>query len=163
VVPLLIEAFRVVGEKSAIKVEPVERRASELESELRGGRRFDLAYRTISCTDAIADLGQVLCPAFDAPSPEDPLGSAASPRILQLLLELERASDFPTAKGIATQIDRESRTEFPIIPLWQVEQHYAWRSRLDGIPRETDRLYQGIEGWEIRPWFAVDPWMVRKP
>lgn len=163
VAPVIAEAFRVVGEKSGFKVELIERRESELESELRGGRRFDLAYRVVNCDDAVVDLGPALCPGLDAPSTMDPLGSSSSPRILQLLLELERASEFPTAKGIATQIDRESRTELPILPLWQVERHYAWRTRLKGILPSSDRLYKNAETWEIAPWFARDPWTVKKP
>jgi peptide/nickel transport system substrate-binding protein len=88
----------------------------------------------------------------------DPLTAVASPRILQLLLQLERAPEWPTAKGLALQIDRECRDELPILPLWQVEVHYAWRTRLSGPGPETERLYQGIETWTIEPWFARDPW-----
>ena len=35
--------------------------------------------------------GLLLCPGYDAPPEADALASAASPRILQLLLQLERA------------------------------------------------------------------------
>ncbi|ODU00653.1 MAG: hypothetical protein ABS79_02985 [Planctomycetes bacterium SCN 63-9] len=162
VVPLIVESFRVVGERSGFKIEPVPRRESELENELRSGRPFDLAYRVTSSSDAIADLEKLLSPALNVPSDKDPLGSVSSPRILQLLLELERASEFPTAKALAIQIDRESRSELPILPLWQLEEFYAWRTRLNGPKPNTDRLYQGVEGWEIRPWFARDPWMADK-
>ena len=100
----------------------------------------------------------MLCPGYDAPPEADALASAASPRILQLLLQLERASEWPTARGLALQIDRESRDELPVIPLWQLVDHYAWRDRLKGPPTDAAMLYQGIETWEIEPWFAKDPW-----
>ena len=112
----------------------------------------------LRCDDPIRDAGTLLCPAYDAPPESDPLASAASPRILQLLLQLEHAGDWPTARGLATQIDRESRDELAVIPLWQLADHYAWRSRLQGPGKTADQLYQGIEGWEIRPWIARDPW-----
>ena len=94
----------------------------------------------------------------DAPPESDPLASAASPRILQLLLQLERAGEWPTARGLVAQIDRESRDELAVIPLWQLADHYAWRSRLRGPARKADQLYHHLEEWEIGPWIARDPW-----
>jgi len=81
-----------------------------------------------------------------------------SARILQLLLQLERAPEWPTAKGLAVAIDRECRDELPVLPLWQLEDHYAWRTRLKGPAEVADDLYPGIDSWEIAPWFARDPW-----
>lgn len=153
-VPRIVEALRAAG----LEIEPLERPESQLESELRGGRRFDLAYRASRCEEPVVDVGPLICPGYDAPSQTDALASVASPRILQLLLELEQAPEFPTARGIAIQIDRESRDELPVIPLWQIVDHYAWRSRLAGPPEQTTSLYDGIERWEIEPWFARDPW-----
>jgi peptide/nickel transport system substrate-binding protein len=150
----LAEAFRAAG----VEIEPIEVSESKLEGELRAGRRFDLAYRVLRCDDPIQDAGTLLCPAYDAPPEVDPLASSASPRILQLLLQLEHAGEWPTARGLATQIDRESRDELAVIPLWQLADHYAWRSRLQGHGKTAVQLYQGIETWEIRPWIARDPW-----
>jgi peptide/nickel transport system substrate-binding protein len=59
---------------------------------------------------------------------------------------------------VVIQIDRESRDELPVIPLWQLAEHYAWRTHLKGPGESAAHLYQGIETWEIRPWFARDPW-----
>jgi peptide/nickel transport system substrate-binding protein len=74
------------------------------------------------------------------------------------LLELEHAPEWGSARELVTRIDREVRDELPIIPLWQLRDHYAWRDRLSGPPEEADSLYQNIENWEIEPWFARDPW-----
>ncbi len=46
------------------------------------------------------------------------------------------------------------RDELPILPLWQIEDHYAWRA-VEG-PRGREHLYQGIAAWEIEPWFVKD-------
>ncbi len=150
----LAEAFRIAG----VEIQPVELPESRLETELRAGRRFDLAYRILRCDDPILEAGPILCPAYDAPPETDPLASAASPEILQLLLRLERAGDWPTARGLAIQIDREARGELAVIPLWQLADHYAWRSRLQGPGPTADRLYRGLEEWQISPWIARDPW-----
>ena len=154
VVPKIAEMFKIAG----VGIKEIERPESELEMELRAGRRFDLAYRAGRCEDPATEAGLLFAPAYDAPDSTDPLGSLASPRILQLLLQLERAPEFPTARGILIQIDREGRDEFPALPLWQIEDHYAWHTRLKGPVEAADRLYQGVETWEVEPWFANDPW-----
>ena len=64
----------------------------------------------------------------------------------------------PPRAALALQIDRESRDELPVIPLWQLGDHYAWRDRLTGPGKGAGELYQGIETWEIAPWIAKDPW-----
>jgi peptide/nickel transport system substrate-binding protein len=155
VVPKLVEAFAAAG----VEVVAVERPESELESKLRAGAKFDLAYRAGPCAEPILGAGGAICAGIDAPASADPLSSVASPRILQLLLQLERAPEWPTAKGLALQIDRECRDELPILPLWQLEDHCAWRTRLEGPAPVADHLYQGIETWRIEPWFARDAWL----
>lgn len=153
-VPRIVEALRAAG----LEIEAVERPESTLEAELRAGRRFDLAYRALDCPEPVVDVGPLICPGYDAPASRDALASVASPRILQLLLELEQAPEFPTARSLVIQIDREARDELPVIPLWQLRDHYAWRSRLKGPPGQGGHLYEGIEHWEVEPWFARDPW-----
>jgi peptide/nickel transport system substrate-binding protein len=154
VAPKLVDALKGAG----VVIKAVERPESELESELRSGRRFDLAYRVSRVEEPIVNAGPLLTPAYDASPSTDPLGSLASPRILQLLLLLERAPEFPTAKGLAVQIDRECRDELPVLPLWQLEDHYAWHVRLKGPAEQAERLYDGLTTWEVEPWFAKDPW-----
>ena len=85
------------------------------------------------------------------------LASVVSPTVLQALLSLERASELPTARARAIEIDRVSRDELPVIPLWQLQDHYVWRARLQGPAESSDQLYQGIDSWEIEPWYAQDP------
>ena len=151
VVPIVVEAFRAAG----VQIDPVERPPSDLEAELRAGRRFDLAYRVGRVDDPLRDVGPVICPGYAAPAASDGLRAMPSHRIGQLLLDrLEKAQDYPTARELIIEIDRECRDELPIIPLWQIEGHYAWRDRLTGPSDEADDLYEGIESWSIAPWFA---------
>ncbi len=154
IVPRLADAFRAAG----VEIVTVELPFSKLEGELRSGRRFDLAFRVLTSDEPVLDAGLILCPGYDAPPEADALASAASPRILQLLLQLERAAEWPTARALALQIDRESRDELPVIPLWQLGDHYAWRDRLTGPGKTSGELYKGIETWEIAPWVGKDSW-----
>jgi peptide/nickel transport system substrate-binding protein len=153
-VPKIAEAFIAAG----VDLKTIERPQSELEEALRAGRKFDLVYRAGPCANPVSDVGPFLCPPYDAPPAVNGLAAVTSPRILQLMLELEHAPELPSAKLALLSIDRECRDELPILPLWQLEDHYAWRTRLRGPASEAERLYEGIDGWEIDPWFAKDPW-----
>jgi peptide/nickel transport system substrate-binding protein len=153
-VPKIVEEFKAAG----LEVKAVERSESELEEGLRAGRRFDMVYRASPCTEPAFDVGPLLCPGYDAPPATNSLATLASPRILQLLLELEHAPEWPSARATLLQIDRECRDELPVLPLWQLEDHYAWRTRLKGPGETAEHLYQGIDGWEIAPWYYKDPW-----
>lgn len=152
--PEIADMLKKVG----IDIELIERSPTELEQGLRAGRRFDLAYRINRCSEPVYQVGSILCPGYDAPPDSAGLASLASPRITQLLLELEHAPEWVSARQLVTRIDREVRDELPIIPLWQLQDHYAWRDRLKGPQEVMDNLYQNIETWEIAPWFARDPW-----
>ncbi len=152
--PKLAETWTLVGVEIVLKEVP----EGELESRLRAGGRFDLAYRASRPGDPAMDVGPTICPGYDAPPSADPLASVASPRILQLLMELDRAPETTQAQALVLQVDRETRDELPILPLWQMVDHYAWRTRIKGVPAENAGLYQGIETWEIEPWFPSDPW-----
>lgn len=152
--PKIAEALRAAGLEIAL----VERSETELEEALRSGRKFDLAYRVSRCVEPVWEVGPMLCPGYDAPSEADALAALASPRIMQLLLQLEHAEDWNSARELVTQIDRECRDELPILPLWQLRDHFAYRARLKGPGEVADHLYQGIDRWEIEPWFAKDPW-----
>ena len=151
--PKIAEAFTLIG----VEIQLVERPETELESGLRSGRRFDLAYRKSRPSLPLRDAGPMLVPGYDASPSADALASAASSRILQLLVLLDRAPETTTARGLAMQVDRESRDELPILPLWQLEDHFAWRAHLRGPRESSERLYQGVVDWEVEPWFTVDP------
>jgi peptide/nickel transport system substrate-binding protein len=153
-VPRIAEALTAAG----LTLKLVERPPDELERELRSGAPFELAYRAVRCEEPIADLGPALCPGYDAPPDRDALAAVASPRVLELLLKLEQATEFPTARGLAIQVDRATRDELPVVPLWRLIHHHAWRDRLAGPADEATTLYQGIESWRIEPWIARDPW-----
>jgi len=157
-VQAIVEKLAASWREAGVAIVTSELPPSRLESGLRAGRRFDLAYRVLRCDEPVLDAGVLICPGYDAPPEAEALASTSSPRILQLLLQLERATDSPTARGLVLQIDRESRDELPVIPLWQLVDHYAWRDRLSGPGKVADELYQGIETWEITPWVAKDPW-----
>ncbi len=154
VCPKLAEAWTLVGLEIVLREVP----EGQLEAKLRSGGRFDLAYCASRPGEPAIDAGPTICPAYDAAPGSDPLASLASPRILQLLMELDRAPETTQSHTLVLQIDRETRDELPILPLWQVEDYYGYRTRVKGMNDTRSHLYQGIESWEVEPWFPNDPW-----
>jgi peptide/nickel transport system substrate-binding protein len=154
IVPDLVEAWKQIG----VQVEPRPSEAGELEARLKRGEPFQMAYRVVTVAEPLRDLGPALCPGYDAEPSADALASIPSPRIVQLLLRLEQAPEIPTARGLAIELDRASRDELPILPLWQLPEHYAWHTRLTGPTETTRSLYEGIETWTIQPLDQRDPW-----
>jgi len=153
IAPRLAEAWNLIGVEIAAR----EVSEGELERKLRAGGRFDLAYRASRPGEPAFDAGPTICPGYDAPPTADPLAAVASPRILQLLLQLDRAPETTAAQSLVLLIDRESRDELPILPLWQLVEYYGYRARVKGVVDEAPHLYQGIEAWEVEPWFPNDP------
>ena len=153
-IPRIVEALT----KAGIRIQTIELSESDLEAYLRAGKPFDLAYRATRIGEPVYDAGPLICPGFDAAPASLGIAALASPRILQLLLQLEQALEWGTARELVKQIDRECRDELPMIPLWQLRDHYAWRTRLSGPAEVTENLYDGIERWEIQPWYPRDPW-----
>ncbi|GIW88650.1 MAG: peptide ABC transporter substrate-binding protein [Isosphaeraceae bacterium] len=151
-VPRIAEMLRALG----LVIQVSQRSESELEEQLRGGRRFQLAYRVLTCDEPLREAGGLICPGYDAAPESDGLGALASDLIRQRLLQLEQATDWNAARDLVRQIDRECRDELPILPLWQLERHFARRPHLVGLPEVADHLYQAIETWEITPWFVRD-------
>jgi peptide/nickel transport system substrate-binding protein len=153
VCPKLVEAFGLIG----VEVQLIERGESELEDALHHGRKFDMAYRRSRPAYPLHDAGPLLVPGYDAPPSADALASAASPRILQLLIQLDRAPETTSARTMAQEIDRECRDELPVLPLWQLEDHYAWRTFLKGPGEAAEFLYETIAAWEVELWLEKDP------
>lgn len=152
-IPPIVAVYQQIG----LKINAVPRPPADLEDELRSGRPFELAFRSAPVLEPVLEAGPLLCPGYDAPVSSNGLGALVSPRILQLLLELELAQDWPTAREIVLELDRESRDELPIIPIWQSPERYAWRTEVNGPAETANDLYDGLPSWTVAPFFARDP------
>ena len=152
--PRLAECLRLAG----VELKLVEVAETELEAGLRAGRRFDMAYRIGNCAEPVREAGPLICPGYDAPPAADGLAAIASDRTREVLLALERAPQWAAARELVLLLDRETRDELPVLPLWQIEEHFAWRDNLRGPSAATEHLYHSVGSWEIEPWYARDPW-----
>ncbi len=125
----LADSFRAAG----IEIETAEVLPSRLEAELRSGRRVRsglsrAALRRAGVRRRNAPVSGLRrsCRCQRAGLGRQPQDLAASLAARACRRSGRRRGDW------SLQIDRESRDELPVIPLWQLVDHYAWRDRLKG-------------------------------
>jgi ABC-type transport system substrate-binding protein len=78
------------------------------------------------------------------------LGGGSS--YMELALEkLRLAEDWPTAAKRLQEIHRLCFEETTVLPLWQVSEHFAHRTEINGIRSEPPilDLYQNVERWTV--------------
>ncbi len=100
----------------------------------------DLVYITLVCTDPAADVWRLLGPGGAAGS--------CSPAMLAELRLLEK-SDPQAAAGQLQSIHRLAAAELPLIPLWQLAEHYAVHSSLAGVGQRSASLYENVSRWHV--------------
>jgi hypothetical protein len=68
--------------------------------------------------------------------------------MLQALRAVERAED-DAAKAAALQgVHRLAAAELPVIPLWQLAEHFAHQTSVSGIGEQPATLYQNKPAWQ---------------
>lgn len=70
--------------------------------------------------------------------------------IEQALEELSHASRWSDARELLSGIHELVHNELPVIPLWQITNHYAFRRNLQGLSDSAVTLYQDIESWRLK-------------
>ena len=154
---IVAKARRLVS-AAGIEIVTAEVSPSRLETELRAGRRFDLAYRVLRCDEPVFDAGMLLCPGYDAPPEADALASAASPRILAAPLAARAGPGMAHCPGTGhpdrSRVARRAAGD----PALAAGRPLRLARPSEGTGKVASELYQGIETWEIMPWIARDPW-----
>jgi hypothetical protein len=73
-----------------------------------------------------------------------------------MLRQLEQADDWKRVREKLLEIHLQTSKDLPIIPLWQLVDHFAYNKKLEGIGTRPAMLYQNIEGWRAPPWFTAE-------
>jgi hypothetical protein len=103
---------------------------------------WDLRYVEWPVVDPRVDLERILGPQGLAP---------AGAWVTGTLAELWKAeSDQDVAPRLAA-VDRAVRAELPVLPLWQVVEHFAYRRSLAGVGSRPFTLYEHVEDWRQSP------------
>jgi peptide/nickel transport system substrate-binding protein len=101
----------------------------------------DLVYVELPMHQPLVDAWRLLGPRGIAGPP--------SPAMLAALRELQAAADLPAAANRLQDIHALAAAELPVIPLWQLVDHFAHRATVKGIAPRTVSLYQDVEQWQV--------------
>jgi peptide/nickel transport system substrate-binding protein len=105
----------------------------------------DLSYTEVAVHEPSVDVWRVLSPHG--------LAGSASPAMLAALRSLGSAAEDPQRIERLHEIHRLAANELPVIPLWQIQEHFAYHASagLTEAPRHS--LYDDVEAWQaqLRP------------
>jgi ABC-type transport system substrate-binding protein len=139
-----------------IDVELKPMAAQLLEEEIANGQRFELVYRIHYVRDPVLDAARVLCLGPPIAPDGAVMPNAASAWLRQNLRDLEFATDWPIAREKLKLIQHQARDDVALIPLWQLNDYYAYHNRLEGVVDHSIGMYQDAEKWRIQPWYRKD-------
>ncbi|PHS14357.1 MAG: hypothetical protein COA78_06005 [Blastopirellula sp.] len=74
-----------------------------------------------------------------------------SPAFRLGLRELGRSRNWEQVRNRFNSVHRLAYDELPILPLWQIHDHFAYSKTLNGVTYQPVNLYQSIEKWETTP------------
>jgi hypothetical protein len=133
------EAIQLQLGKAGIPLRLVEFTADEL---LSGKVDYDLRYAELAVWEPIADARALFGPGGLA-------GALASPYLTALLRELDEAANWTDVRARLSEIHDVAHHELPLIPLWQTENFFAYRTAVQGIGESPIALYQNVDHWRV--------------
>lgn len=104
---------------------------------------YDLAYTELAVWEPILDARRLFGPGG--------LAGNSSAYMRLALRDLDEAADWRTARAQLLEINRLAAQDLPLLPLWQITDHYAYNKALAGLSDGPLTLYQNVETWESPP------------
>ncbi|MGI8978027.1 MAG: ABC transporter substrate-binding protein [Pirellulaceae bacterium] len=105
------------------------------------GEDYDLLYTELVMQEPTVDAWRLLGPGG--------MTGDCSSAMLLALRSLEQAKDAKQAALRSQEVHRVAAAELPVIPLWQVVNHFAYHKSVKGVPQRPFTLYQDIENWQV--------------
>ena len=106
---------------------------------------WDLLYMEIAMEEPLADITRLIGATGFATEVSAPVD--------QTLAALGFSQTWQGAVSLLRQLHQQVATDVSVIPLWQIKEHFAYRTTVRNIGRDLIHLYQNIERWriDIRP------------
>ncbi len=149
--------LKVYWKAVGIDIDLQPRPLQALEEDVALGRRFDLVYRIHYVRDPVLDAARVICLGPPISREGMAMPNCASAWLRQTLREFELTTGWAEAREKLGLLQREARDDVAILPLWQLNDYYAYHERLHGFVAGSLAFYQDAENWQIDPWFRKDP------
>jgi hypothetical protein len=100
----------------------------------------DLLYAELSIHEPVVDAWRLLGPGG--------LTGSCSPAMLLALRQVEAATSRQEAAEKLKDVHRIAAIELPVIPLWQLAEHFAVHASVQGVADRPGSLYEGVENWQ---------------
>ena len=107
------------------------------------GKDDDLRYVELVIREPVVDAWRVLGPHGAA--------GTCSPQMLAALRAVDAAPTTAEAAVRLQAVHRLAAAELPVIPLWQMTDHFAYHNSLQGVGESISTLYQNVEQWQVQP------------
>jgi ABC-type transport system substrate-binding protein len=105
--------------------------------------KCDLVYAQLAAWEPIVDAGRLLGPSGLVPT--------SSPHLLLALRQIESARNWRDARERLEELHRAVHEDLTIIPLWQTNEHFAYRKNIQGLKPGIVTLYQNVQDWRVTP------------
>ena len=80
------------------------------------------------------------------------IATQMSPSVQQLVRDLSYSTSWPVAGRKLRQLHRQVLNDISVMPLYQVQEYFAYRKNITEIGRNLVNLYQNIDLWKVVPW-----------
>ena len=104
---------------------------------------YDLLYMEWFVTEPIVDAARMFGTQGFA--------SNVSPFLAHSVRQLDQVTNWREARRLLHKIHETVYDEAPIVPLWQISEHFAYHRRIQGFDDRTVSLYQNVEDWQVAP------------
>lgn len=101
---------------------------------------YDLVYLEMTMQEPLVDAARLLSP--------DGIVGEASPYMTLALVQLARAINWQDARQILQRIHRLTDEDMSVIPLWQMNEYFAYHRSLKGMNASPVLLYESVENWK---------------
>lgn len=108
---------------------------------LPDSEQWDLAYYDIVMAEPLRDLVELFG--------EEGIFASGSPYLSLALRRLDDVTDWKAARRRLREVHRLLHEEVTVVPLWQLQDHAAYRIELEGMRGPLMGLYDEVEFWKV--------------
>lgn len=105
---------------------------------------FDFLYVEIAMSEPLTDIESLFG--------NQGIASNLSAPVLQLVRKLSYSTSWQVAGRNLRQMHRQVLNNVSIIPLYQIQEYFAYRKNVKHLGRDLVNLYENIDQWEVVPW-----------
>ncbi|MEM9410342.1 MAG: ABC transporter substrate-binding protein [Planctomycetota bacterium] len=102
---------------------------------------WDFLYYQMSMEEPLTDVHQLFG--------RDGVVENISAPVEQNMQKIGYADSWQNAGKTLRRIHRQVVNDVAIIPLWQIQEHYAYRDNVQGIEKNPVHIYQNVDRWKI--------------